>query len=231
MSRRPIVAFVALVLILLAQGPALADTYENTITLTAGDSWEIVIDNKAGEDLWIEYEVRVIEGPRINVWFTSARGYFQFLNASFTTFSHDPNHSVKETAYAEHSWAWGDEGVYYIIIDNTRNEHAGQNVTVEYTVTWDSYSLDPLVLFPIIIIAIVVIVVVIVLALLVAKREAAVRKAKRTSADTAKAPTATTKGPPEPPEPYPEWVVRSSMEGAGSIDDDDAEGWDPRRDE
>ncbi|MCJ2540444.1 MAG: hypothetical protein LN414_04150, partial [Candidatus Thermoplasmatota archaeon] len=70
MSRGLVVAFVALILILIlsAHGPAAADTYENTITLTAGDSWEIVIDNKAGEDLWIEYEVRVIEGPHINVW-------------------------------------------------------------------------------------------------------------------------------------------------------------------
>lgn len=231
MSRGPIVAFGTLILILLAHGPALADTYENTIKLTAGDSWEIVIDNKAGEDLLIEYEVRVIEGPNINVWFTPAEGYFQFLNASATSFSHYPSHSMEETAYAEHSWAWGDEGVYYIIIDNTFNEHAGQNVTVEYTVTWDSYNLDPLFLFPIIIIAIVIIVVVIVMALLVAKREAAVREAKRTSTDTATAPTTTTKGPPEPPEPYPEWVVRSSVEGTGSIDDDDAEGWDPGRDE
>jgi hypothetical protein len=72
---------------------------------------------------------------------------------------------------------------------------------------------------------------VIVLALLVAKREAAAREAKRTSTEPTEAPTADTEGPPEPPKPYPEWVVRSSMEETGSVHEDDAGGWDPGRDE
>lgn len=232
MSRGPIVAFVALILILLAQGLALAETEEDSVKLDPGDSWVITISNDAGEDLWIEYEVRVVEGPNINVWFVPIQGLLEYNNLSTSTFTYYSLHSAEETAHAEEYWAWDEVGVYYLIIDNAYNAAEGQNVTVGYTVTWESYDLDPLFLFPIIIIVIIMItVIVIVVALLVAKREAEAREAKRAKTDIEEGPSIIIiEGPPEPPEPYPEWVVRSSMEGTGSIDDD-AEGWDPEKDE
>ena len=231
MSRGPIVAFVALVLILSAPGLVLAEMEEDSVTLGPGDSCVITISNDGGEDLWIEYEVRVVEGPNINVWFVPIQGLLEYNNLSTSSFTYYPLHSAEETAHAEETWAWDEVGVYYLIIDNAYNAAEGQNVTVEYTVTWEDYSLVSLFLFPIIIIAIVIIVVVIVIALLVAKREAAVREAKRVKTDIEEGPSIIIEEPPEPPEPYPEWVVRSSIEGTGSIDDDDAEGWDPGRDE
>ncbi len=221
----------ALILILLVSSPVLAWTEDGTVRLDAGDSLAFAIDNTAGEDLWIEYEVRVLDGPDIDVWFTDEVGCQDFYDANATTFSYYPDHSVSGTTYAEDSWSWNKEGLFYVILDNDHNDALGLGVTVEYTVTWETNTLDTLLLFPILIIIIIIIIVlVIVLALLVAKREAAVREAKRASTATEERSFTTTEdGRPEPPEPYPEWVVRDSMDG--QLDNDDASGWDPGRDE
>ncbi len=241
------VALGAAIVILLVSSPVLAVTEEGRVRLEDGGSLAIAIDNTAGEDLWIEYEVRVLEGPDINVWFTDGEGHMAFHDANATSFSYYPSNSVEVTTYAEDSWSWDEEGLFYVIIDNGLYGAHGQNVTVEYTVTWETYSLDTLFLLStLVILIIVIIVVMIVVALLVAKREAAVREAKRASSSTEERPftatperpvaaaeertvAATPEGRPEPPEPYPEWMVRASMDG--KLDDDDASGWDPGRDE
>ena len=231
MPRGWAVAMGAAIVILLVSSPVLAVTEEGTVRLDDGDFLAFAIDNSAGEDLWIEYEVRVLDGPDINVWFTDEEGCHDFLDANATSFSYYPGNSVEGTSYAEDSWSWDEEGLFYVIIDNDKNGAIGQGVTVEYTITWETYDLDTLLLFPILIIIIVIIVVVmIVLALLVAKREEAVREAKKDSDATEERPfTAKVEGRPEPPEPYPEWIVEAST--GGHLDDDDASGWDPGRDE
>lgn len=240
MSRGPIVAFVALILILLAQGLSLAETEEDRVTLGPGDAWEITIDNDAGEDLWIEYEVRVVEGPPINVWFVPVGGLMEYHNASATSFTFYSLHSVEETTYANESWFWSEEGVYFVIIDNHFNMAEDQEVTVEFSVSWETIGFDLMIMFSIVIaIVIIIIVLVIVIALMVAKREAAARKAEmddplaievRPPDAIEKRPSVVPKKPPEPPKAYPEWVVKASMEETGHSDDD-AEGWDPGRDE
>ena len=231
MARGWAVALGAAIVILLVSSPVLAWTEEDRVRLDAGDSLAFAIDNTAWENLWIEYEVRVLDGPDINVWFTDEVGCQDFYDANATSFSYYPDRSVEGTSYAEDSFSWDEEGIFYVIIDNGQNETIGQGVTVEYTVTWEVYELGDFFFIALLILIIVIIVVaIIVLALLVAKREAAVREAKRASDATEERPfTATGDGRPEPPEPYPEWVVDASTEG--KLDDDDASGWDPGRDE
>jgi hypothetical protein len=232
MPRGWLIALGALILVLLASSYAFAETEEDTVRLLHGDALAIAIDNTAGEDLWIEYHVEVVDGPDVNVWFTDEEGYTEFFDDIVATFSYYPDHSDNETSFAEDAFSWDDEGIFYVIIDNDQNDARFQNVSVEYNVTWEPYGFESMFLVATLsLIIVIVIVVILILVLFTVKRgQIMAEEAKRAEEEdrTSEHTASEDDGRPQPPEPYPEWVVKGSKDGGL---DDDASGWDPARDE
>jgi hypothetical protein len=227
-SRRGLGVLVGLVtLVLLASGPALADHEEAAVSLEPGESVAIAIDNADGEDLWLEYEVNVLAGPEVDVWFTDEEGYTQFYTPSEDFFTYYPDHSIEGTSYANESWAWSERGLFYLIIDNDSGD---EGVNVQYTVDWEPYSFSILLVASLIAIILVVMVTVVILVFYTTLKRAQAKE-EELKVEEARAEDVGTEwdeGRPRPPTPYPEWVVEASMR---DLTDDDATGWDPSRDE
>ncbi len=226
----PLVPVFALML-LMASGQALATEEGGTAYLEAGDTLVIEINNTAGDDLWIEYEVRVVAGPPVNVWFTDREGHDQFFANELGTFSYIPSHTQRGVTFANDSFSWDEADVFYVIIDNWKSA-SGQNATVDYGVTWEVYDFDAIFLYIMIALIIVIIVVVTVLVVFLNVRKVQAEADVRQAEAAREASTAwddDDDGRPQPPEPYPEWVVKASMDG--DLEDDGATGWDPSRDE
>ncbi len=223
----------ALVLLcLMASGPALALEEGGTAVVRAGDALAFEINNTEGDDLWIEYEVEVLEGPPVNVWFVDQEGHDEFFDREVGTFSYYPAHTRKESTFANHSFSWDNADVFYVIIDNIGNDASGQNATVEYTITWETYTFGEfyLLMFMVLVIVIIIVVVVALVALVTVKKAQAEADERQAEAarEASDAWDDEESDRPRPPEPYPEWVVAASMQGSG---DDDATGWDPSQDE
>ena len=232
MNRGLSAVMAVLVFVLLSSSPVLAGEESGTTMLEDGDVWAVAIDNTAVEELWVEYEVRVLEGPPINVWFTNEDGRKAFFDEDASRFHYYIDGSVEETTYADESFYCDEEGVFYVVIDNDLNVAEGQAVWVEYAVTWEVSEFDSFFLVSLIAIIVVIMVVIVVLVALVTVRRtqlmAEVQRTGEGQADGQEDEDAE-EGRPRPPEPYPEWVVSAST-GDG-VDDDDATGWDPSRDE
>ena len=218
-------------LVLMASGPALATEEGGTAYLEAGDTVVIEIDNTAGDNLWIEYEVRVVDGPPVNVWFTDQDGHDQFFALELGTFSYLPSHTQREVTFANDSFSWDEADVFYVIIDNWKNSASGQNATVDYSVTWEVYDFNDILLMIALSIVIIIVIVVIVVFINVRKIQAKadVRQAQAAREASDAWDDGDDDGRPQPPEPYPEWVVKASTDGG--LEQDDATGWDPSQDE
>jgi uncharacterized protein YrzB (UPF0473 family) len=219
-------------LVLVASGPTLASEEGGTAYLGTGDTVVIEIDNTQGDSLWIEYEVRVVEGPPVNVWFTDQEGRDQFFALELGTFNYYPSHSQREVTLAEDSFSWDEADVFYVIIDNWKNNATGQNATVDYSVTWETYDFDAIFLYLMIGLIIVIVVVVTVMVVFINVRKAQAEADVRQAEAAREASTAwddDDDGRPQPPGPYPEWVVKASLKDG--LEEDDATGWDPSRDE
>ncbi|UCC92665.1 MAG: hypothetical protein JSW25_08370 [Thermoplasmata archaeon] len=223
-----------LAVLVLVSSVALAGSEEDAVVLAEGEVHVVTIDNGPGEGLWIEYEVEVLWGPPLNVFFTDAQGYTEFFDDDSPSFTYYAGFSHEETHYAEESFYFDDEGLFYLIIDNDHNQAEGQNVTVQYSVSWEASEFEGMLVVGILIMIIVIIVVIVMLiALVTVKRTQALAAEAKDSIEDEEVHTVTPpdagNGRPQPPEPYPEWVVRESM--GAPMDDDDATGWDPGRDE
>lgn len=220
------------ILFLMASSPVQAFEEGGTVVLESGDALAFEIDNTEGEDLWIEYEVFVLQGPPVNVWFVDQEGHDDFFDREVGTFSYYPAHTQKETTYANESFSWDNSDVFYVIIDNVNNDAIGQNATVEYTIVWETYEFGEfyMVMFMVLMIVVIIVVVVALVALMAVRKAQA--EADQRQAEAAKEASDAwddeESDRPQPPEPYPEWVVESSMRELAM---DDATGWDPSQDE
>jgi uncharacterized membrane protein len=227
------IALGALILVLVVSGFAMAETDEGTKRLEDGEALTIAIDNTEGDDLWIELEVQVLDGPDVNVWFTDEEGYTDFFDREAPVFSYYHEHSQEETSYAEDSFYWDHEGIFYVIIDNIQNDATGQSAVVQYNVTWEVNEFGELLLVGVLVIIVVIVVVVVLVLLMVVLKRAQTLAEEAKQAERAKSyyePVSSEgEGRPQPPEPYPEWVVRASTDAG--MDEDDASGWDPGHDE
>ena len=124
--------------ILLLAVPAQAEKSEGTETLEWGDHIDIRIDFDAGDIHKIKYEVKVIEGAPVNIFFLTSTGYNQYTSPLAWEFSYYVNESSLNTKNVEKDFTWDDQGTYYIVIENTH--YTLRNSTVEYTVSWESHS-------------------------------------------------------------------------------------------
>ena len=217
----------AVVLLVLVTTPVLGEAEEGTVRLGPGETVYVTIDNTGWEDLWLEYQVSVHDGPAVNVWFTGEEGYTEFYDPHETSFSYYPEHSVEETSHVEKDFSWDNEGIFYLIVDNRHNVGNDHNVTVEYNVTWESHEFDGFFLVSLIAIIVVIMIVVVLLVVMMTFRKAQLVEEARKE-EARKEGERDGSGRPRPPEPYPEWVVAASMR---DLAEDDATGWDPSRDE
>lgn len=69
----------------------------------------------------IEYTVRVLDGPRIDVLVVDQSGWEDYENQNFDQFSYYEHLSETHTAFAEATGEFGERDFYGLIIDNTDN--------------------------------------------------------------------------------------------------------------
>jgi len=216
-------------LVLQASGPALGEVESGTVTLEDGEALFVAFDSEGGNDLWVEYQVRVLEGPPVNVWVLDEDGLTEFFDDNASVFSYHSDESVRETMSTDEAFYWYDTGTYYVVVDNDFNDAEGQSVTVEFTVSWEEVDIDETLFIAIgIIVAVVVALIIVVMFVVMMRKVQGAIEAQKAEEAPAMEGDTLDDGRPRPPEPYPEWVVAGSMRG---MEDDDATGWDPSRDE
>jgi hypothetical protein len=219
-----------IVLLLLAAAPALAGEESGTTTLEDGETLDIAIDNPDGDYLRIDYAVRVLEGPTINVWVLDEEGLKDFRDENASRFSYWNDGSHEEVSTVGNHFYFDDVGGLYLVIDNDFNDAEGQSVLVEYTVTWEDAEYDTtMIVLLVALIVIIMVAIVIIVAVLAIKRAQLVQEAQKAEEGRESEPEwdATDRGRPRPPEPYPAAVVEASTRRG--MEDDDATGWDPSR--
>ena len=232
MKRGARVALVVIVIILLLTAcPVLGESESGTATVLAGDHLVFEVDHTANESFWMSYEVQVLEGPPINVWFVDEEGYRDFSDENASTFSYQSNLSHQEVFSAEESFYLWSKGTHYLIFDNDRNLAEGEAVKVTYSITWGASDFDFLLVGGLALATVMVIIVVVVVLLVLVKRQQSEANIKQAMAakEVMEARRGDRSGKPRPPKPYPDWVVEASLKG--EFEDDDATGWDPSRDE
>lgn len=132
---KPGVALASLMLLILLLAPAAgAEEHEDTITLVPLKSEQFQIDNRDGKTFTISYEVEVLEGVPISVYFMDQEGHDNFTAGeqfdAYTKYSAEDTRSFKE------SFQWEKTGYFYIVITNIGPEST-DNSTVSYKVSWN----------------------------------------------------------------------------------------------
>ncbi len=132
---RNIVPLLVLAGVLLVAGAALAEK-EQGIEIIDGDSVIMVeIDNTdGGPNINIEYDIRVRNGTRVNVWFLDEDEFGNY--AQGLDFYYYVVWSQESTRSVQKDWTWDERGVFYVVIDAMGL--AGENETseVQYRVEW-----------------------------------------------------------------------------------------------
>ncbi len=114
-------ATIFIVTFLLLSPPVLAGSdswgYEGPTTWGWYRSFKIVFDEGTSVD--IEYDVEVLEGPPVDVIFTTDEGFRDYKDPGSDTFFYYPHQSKLNTTKASGSFTWVEQGTYYLIIDNS----------------------------------------------------------------------------------------------------------------
>ena len=141
MVRRAWVLALAMVLVLVLAGAANAKKEEGTETVGVGDHIAIEIENSGDGDLDVRYFIAVTEGPAIDIFFMDEESYAEYLNED--DFDYYPEYSTLDTTFVDKTFVWDEQGVYYVVIDNTLSgtlppePPEEQNATLRYIVTWE----------------------------------------------------------------------------------------------
>lgn len=133
--KRIIFTLLMLAGVLLVAGAALAEK-DQGIEIIDGDSVIVVeIDNtEGGPNINIEYDIRVVNGTRVNVWFLDEDEFGNY--ALGNDFYYYVVWSKESTRSVQKDWTWDERGVFYVVIDAMGL--AGENETseVRYRVEW-----------------------------------------------------------------------------------------------
>ncbi len=127
---RFVAATAVLVLLLLSQ-PVHASTgsYSETTTFDSSIVKEFEIDNTEGRTLRISYDIQVIEGAPISIYFVKAEARPNYTQEFYSDWT------VLNTTGARRDWEWSDKGVYLLMI--VIAEEATEDVTtIEFVVEW-----------------------------------------------------------------------------------------------
>lgn len=130
-----LVVVLLMISVLVITSGAMAGNEEGTETLDMDDFISVHIKNPEGAILRVDFEVEVVDGVNVNVYFMDADGLEDYEAAR--DFDFHEEFSEEDTDDIGGHFVWDKEGDYYMVIDSTANE---ANVTseVEYTVEWES---------------------------------------------------------------------------------------------
>jgi hypothetical protein len=166
---------------------AAADEQTNTTELESGDfiGVEIKCDVMS---MAIEYDVKVNEGPPIDVYFMDSSGYDSICAGNdFTSFKKG---DTKDSLAAHKEWYWSKKGTFYVVIGNKKSTNLTANIT--YTVKWTDSSSSAA--FGVVFLFIVIPILILVTIVLLVRR-------RRRRAKGATVPIAQTAAPAQPTQP------------------------------
>ncbi len=110
-----------IVIFLLLSAPVLAGSdsngYEGQTSWGWYRSFRIPFDE--GNAVDIEYDVEVLDGPPVDVIFTTEQGFLDYKDPGSETFFYYPHQSRLNTTKTSMSFTWVKPGTYYLIIDNS----------------------------------------------------------------------------------------------------------------
>lgn len=132
---RPAAALATLALVALCAAPAQAfeGTATGTLTLSWGDHLDIHVDFDEGTSIDVTYEVTVLDGPAVNVYFVDSEAHEDYLDPAATGFTYFRAWSSLGTTHAREEFTIDTRGDYYVIIEN--KAASLENATVDYTVS------------------------------------------------------------------------------------------------
>ncbi len=130
-----LIATMLMAAIVLLASVAMAGEEEGTETLEMGDYVSVHIDNTEGTTLDILYEVEVVDGVNVNVYFMDADDFADF--EAFLKPKYFKGYSTTDTADTKKDFIWANKDDFYVVIDSTA-DNITKTTTVNYKVTWDN---------------------------------------------------------------------------------------------
>lgn len=134
--RRPcLISAMLVAAIVLLASVAMAGEEEGTETLEMGEYVSVHIDNTEGTTLDILYEVEVVDGVNVNVYFMDADDFADF--EALLEPKYFKGYSTTDTSDTKKDFIWANKDDLYVVIDSTA-DNITKTTTVKYKVTWDN---------------------------------------------------------------------------------------------
>ena len=131
-----------LVTMVIVAGTAVAERKEGDRTLVAEEHMAIPIELAKGEEIEVRIFVAVTDGPKIDVFWMTAKAYDDYLTDP--DFDHYVDYSIIGTRNVDKRFSWDGEGTFYVVIDNTASQTPPpadpefSNATLTYVITWEA---------------------------------------------------------------------------------------------
>lgn len=129
-----------LVTMVIVSGTAVAERREGNETLVADEHLAIPIELAKGEEIEIRIFVAVTDGPKIDVFWMTAKAYDEYQNDD--EFDHFVDYSIIGTKSVDERFSWDGEGTFFVVLDNTASQTPPpvdpefSNATLTYVITW-----------------------------------------------------------------------------------------------
>ncbi len=166
---------------------AAANEETNTTVLEAGAFHGVEIKCE-GASMRIEYDMEVITGPPIDVYFMDDNDYADLCAGN--GFESYTKYCTNDSKAAHKEWYWSKKGTFYVVIGNGLS--ANQTASITYTVKWTDASTSAII--GVVLVFVVIAILIVVPILLVVRR-------RRRRAKGAMAPMAQTAAPGQPMPP------------------------------
>jgi len=131
-----------LVTMVIVGSTAVAERREGNDTLVADEHLAIPIELAKGEEIEIRIFVVVTDGPKIDVFWMTAKAYDEYKNDDeFNLFG---DYSIIGTKSVDKRFSWDGEGTFFVVLDNTARETPPpvdpefSNATLKYIITWEA---------------------------------------------------------------------------------------------
>ena len=131
-----------LVTMVIVGGTAVAERREGNDTLVADEHLAIPIELAKGEEIDVRIFVAVTDGPKIDVFWMTAKAYDEYRNDD--DFDHYVDYSIIGTKKVDKRFTWDGEGTFYVVLDNTASQTPPpvdpefSNATLTYVITWEA---------------------------------------------------------------------------------------------
>jgi hypothetical protein len=113
----------------------LAGKEEGTATLEAGDHAYLEMENEDGSFLRVKYNIEVVDGPNVNVYFMDADAFADYeAGGSFDFFD---VYSEEDTDDYRTNFVIDKEGEYFLVAETTSTV-ANETSEIEFSIEWES---------------------------------------------------------------------------------------------